>query len=395
MLHAPTDTSTTDAGDLHRFDILNERGFAIPHPSVADTLFGDTGGVRSTLADNGFGFYAVFAPNVFEYDLTQANAGKPLAVNGQVGTWNIAGEAATITFDLGKIGLEDGQLQFSGAFGVNSLQKVNGPDVARIRALAYNQILADGNIEIQAGYYPIDLHFFGLHVGGSFAAGTLGPRAVIPYEVGISYGGFGTPAAEIKFNFPNGVYDRAAVVRSLAPGGTNVEVKVNPDPGLTFAPTGTGAMFINETGYKTAASDSQRYTWIRVGGIYNLAQFRNFSNGQGTDNWALYALADRQLAVADWNHPSRGFYAGASVMYAPPEQNLFSQYYEVGCMNMGHLTADQMILHPSSFLTKLIAAREGRQLRPGRSARPARRRASLEVIPFTSGRDFTFSQALA
>ena len=81
--------SASNAADLTRFDPLNARGWVIPHPSVADTLVGDAGGVRSALADAGIGFCGI-SSNIFEYDLTQANLGKPISVNGQGGTWNVA-----------------------------------------------------------------------------------------------------------------------------------------------------------------------------------------------------------------------------------------------------------------------------------------------------------------
>ena len=316
--------------------------------------------MRSTLADAGIGFFGFSAPNIFQYDLTQSNAGKPLAVNGQVGTWNVANQALSLTFDLGKVGLQGGQLQFNLVSEVSNLQQVNGPDVSRIRTLAYNQILADGAVEIEAGYYTNDIRFLGTEVGGSFAGGQLGPRAVIPFEVGLSFDGFGTPAADIKIKLPSGVYDRAGVQRSLPPGGNVVEARINPNPGLTFAPPGTEPLFIDELGYQKYASATQAATWIRLGGLYNLTKFPNFTNHQGADNWMLYALADRQLTSTSSTQSYRGFYAGASAMYAPPELNLFSQYYEARLYEFGPFDA-----RPGDFTSLVISyetySREGQK----------------------------------
>jgi porin len=46
------------------------------------------------------------------------------------------------------------------------------------------------------------------------------------------------------------------------------------------------------------------------------------------NNWECSLAADRQLTQPDSSLPSRGFYAGFSVQYAPPQQNVYAQYYE-------------------------------------------------------------------
>lgn len=325
--------------DLTRFDVLSQKGWIIPHPSVADTLVGDAGGVRSTLADAGFGYYGFLGPNLFIYDLTQANSGKPRAVNGQVGTWSNAYESLSVTYDLGKAGLDGGQLTIVGIGSFNGLQKVNGPNSVRIRDLDYYQSLAGGKISVEAGFYANDIRFIGNYVGGELAAGTLGPQAFIPYEAGISYAGFGAAAADIRIAFGDGFYDRAGVQRGLPPGNGSLEIKINPNPGLRFSPPGAGVLFINELGYEQASSPTQASVWVRAGGIYNTTPYPNFITGRGMDNWALYVLADHQLTSIDLKQPYRGLYLGASVMYAPPLQNLFSQYYELRVYENGPFDA--------------------------------------------------------
>ena len=147
---------------------------------------GDAGGVRSTLADAGFGFWGA-STNIFEYDLTQANLGKPIAVNGQGGTWNVAEQLLSVTYDTGRLGLQGGQLLVSGFLVDDSLQKLNIPDLNRVSDITYNQQLAGGKINLQVGYSSGADYFVGTAVGGSLAAGVLGPQANIPYEVGLSF----------------------------------------------------------------------------------------------------------------------------------------------------------------------------------------------------------------
>jgi porin len=64
----------------------------------------------------------------------------------------------------------------------------------------------------------------------------------------------------------------------------------------------------------------------------------------------LYALADRQLTAADPTHPRRGLYVGVSAMYAPPELNLFSQYYEARLYAFGPFDA-----RPGDFTSLVIS----------------------------------------
>lgn len=331
--------SASDAAALTRFDALSQKGWNIPHPSVADTIVGDAGGVRSTLADAGVGFYGFLGPNLFLYDLTQANAGKPRVLNGQVGTWSQVYASLAVSYDLKKIGLDGGQLTIIPIAAVNGLQLVNGPDYIRIRDLSYYQSLAGGKISFEAGFYANDIRFIGNFVGGSLAAGTLGPQAFIPYEAGISRAGFSAAATDVRIDLGGGFYDRAGVQRGLVAGNGILERQINPNPGLRFAPRNTGVLFINEFGFQKTPSASQASVWFRAGGIYNTTDYPAFTSGRGMHNWALYALADHQLTSTDRAQPFHGLYVGASVMYAPPLQNLFSQYYELRAYQFGPFSA--------------------------------------------------------
>jgi porin len=357
---ATPNPATPNPVDLTRFDVLNERGWVIPHPSVADTIVDDLGGVRSALADVGIGFFGI-SSNLFEYDLTQANLGKPLTVNGQVGTWNNAYQYLSFTYDTGRFGLQGGQLIFTGYVIPDSLPQLNIPDVARIGDVSYNQLLAGGKIDLQVGYSNSADYFVGTEVGGSLAAGVLGPQAIIPYEVGLSFPPFATPLVWIKGDLGDGFYDRAGVQRSLPPGGGQVEARINPGVGLKFAPEGTDVLFINELGYQTPPAAGQASTWIRIGGIYNTTKYRSFLSGREVQNWALYVLPDRQLTSIDPAQPIRGLYIGGSAMYAPPGQNLFTQYYEFRTYYFGAFDA-----RPTDFASVVVSyemySREGREV---------------------------------
>ena len=344
-----THAASTNPADLTRFDALNERGWVIPHPPVADTLLDDVGGVRSALADAEIGFYGI-SSNIFEYDLTQANLGKPIAVNGQGGTWNTAYQFLSVTYDASRFGLSGGQLVFNGYIIPDSLQQVNIPDVTRIGAISYHQDLADGKVQIQVGYFSAATYFVGQEVGGSLAAGVLGPQAFIPFEVGLSFPPFGTPGFNIKGDLGGGFYDRAGVQRSMPPGGGQVEARINSGVGLKFAPDDTNVLFVNELGYQKAPAVGQAATWVRFGQIYNTTEYKSFLSGRDVQNWALYLLGDRQLTSISPALPLRGLYVGASVMYAPPGQNLFTQYYELRAYEFGPFDA-----RPEDFTSIVVS----------------------------------------
>ena len=107
---------------------------------------------------------------------------------------------------------------------------------------------------------------------------------------------------------------------------------------------GTGELFVNEFGYKQDATPGSRYTWVRLGAMYNNSTFHDFTKSvedgglvQGAigptvdGNAGFYLLADRQIwqpAPGSATTAYRGLYAGATVMYARPRTTPITQYYE-------------------------------------------------------------------
>jgi porin len=129
-----------------------------PTSPYADTLFGDWGGIRSGLADNGvtvtLGYKGEFAANV------SGGERKAATENGQF--------ALTAAFDTGKIGLDNGTLQSTITFrhgenldthaGLNVLQQVQEVygrgQTWRLTELFYQQALADGHAIMKVGRFP-------------------------------------------------------------------------------------------------------------------------------------------------------------------------------------------------------------------------------------------------
>ena len=74
--------------------------------------------------------------------------------------------------------------------------------------------------------------------------------------------------------------------------------------------------------------------------------------GRSTGNYAAYVLADQQfvqLAPVE-GQAARGWYAGVSAMYAPPEFNRVSQVYELRLYGIGLLPS-----RPSDMVSVVVS----------------------------------------
>ena len=324
----PVQSPNASAQPYQRFDALAMKGWERPLPKSGDTLLGDKGGIRDALADVGIGFIG-FGSNAIQYNFLQDDhgyKGKQL-YNAQKLTRTVSNAAIFATYDLGRIGLDNGQFIFSALYTSNSFNRVDGPNSTRIGRLAYYQPLFGKKVELKIGYFDNGFEFLGTQTGGSLAGGTLGPQASVPNEVGLSYSGFSTPTVDVRINMKNHFYTKFAFQRSLPPGGAAPEVAANK-AGLRFHIPGTGLLMIDEVGWDRAAKPGVMATWVRAGGIYNTTDYARFSGGSTKDNWAAYLAVDRQLVQIDDDKPNRGLYVGATLNYAPPQQNFVSQYYE-------------------------------------------------------------------
>ena len=74
-------------------------------------------------------------------------------------------------------------------------------------------------------------------------------------------------------------------------------------------------------------SSTGHQLWVRAGGIYNFTDYTTFDGGTA-ENWGGYALADYQIRKFDPASPARGIFVGASALYATPQVNPFSAYFE-------------------------------------------------------------------
>ncbi|MGO4714394.1 carbohydrate porin [Bradyrhizobium sp. 2TAF24] len=340
---------------------LNERygvkGWNIPYPSYQDSLLQDAGGWRSALASVGLGFQAynvaIFSNNMLNTP-TQvpstfppctaryAQASGTLCAGNQIYFGQrpsyISTPIVSLTYDLSRWGVPDGQLIVSGQHSISN-DAAFMPNLLQVAELAWYQTLFDKKVEVKFGYVDNSHEFIGTFVGSNFAS-TFGPSAAIPIELGLSIAP--TPTFRTTWHVTDTIYVESAVQRSLAitgPTGNVVfdEALTNPT-GLNWnGPAGTRMLSISELGYKREASPGSPQTWARLDVLYNNSSFRDLSklttdpNATRDGNFGATFLLDRQLWQQD---PSsrftayRGIYGGISVMYASPEMTAISQYYE-------------------------------------------------------------------
>jgi porin len=342
------------------------KGWNIGFPSFGDTLTQDYGGWRSTLASAGIGLIQYNAERFQANLLDTPREGprfNPFFESAQI-YWGQKPSLSNtnvivLTYDLSRFGVPDGQLQFSG-INANATYQGFNPDTQTFNFLAYYQTLFDRKVEIKFGLLANQNEFVGQTVGGGYVT-TGGPANSIPTLLGMSVSPVSTWSFRVTGHLGDNFYNETAVMHSLVINGptgnplfdtdalnpTRLDWNVNTS---SYSPTaevgapGTGELFVNEFGYKQDATPTSRYTWVRLGVMYNNSAFHDFTKSvaegglvQGAigptvdGNAGFYLLGDWQVwqpAPGSTATAYRGLYAGATVMYARPQTTPITQYYE-------------------------------------------------------------------
>ncbi len=314
------------------FENLREKGMWLIIPGPADTVDQDKGGIRSALADVGIG-YVGGTVNTF-IDNRLPNAARSTMPNqsfmGQNPTFGTV-NFFIVTYDLSRFGIPDGQIT-AGAEQQYWTWKPGGPDRVGLNTLAYYQTFFDGKVELKTGYLRNVNEFAGTLVGGNAGASVLAPSSNILYQAGMSNNAAPTPALNLKYNFDDHLYNKFSLQRSISPDGQYAQLTENPT-GLNWSTGHTGILFLDEAGYKNKAAPGLPETWLRVGAGFNNSSYKNLQDPaqpRSDANSIYYVAADRQLWQSDAEVSAyRGIYGGFSVMYAPPDANRVSQYYEL------------------------------------------------------------------
>lgn len=156
-----------------------------------------------------------------------------------------------------------------------------------------------------------------------------------------------SPGLNLRYKVSEHFYGITGFQRSINPDGYGANIR-HDSVNLRFSNPGSRLLLIQEVGYRKQSAPGVKNLFLRADGWFNFSHFLDFRSGslalltassdrknRTDNNFAVSFAADRQLYQPDPSLPFRGFYAGGSVQYAPPQQNLFSQYYEVRLYSIG------------------------------------------------------------
>jgi porin len=320
------------------FEALRIKGLAIALPGPQDTIDPDFAGLRSTLAALGIGYIGYTNNNFFANMLPaeRTTFGRQV-YNGQKPTF-FTNNTMHVTYDLSRYGISDGQIVVGGIYNFDSWEP-GDPNAFSLATLSYYQTFLNKQVELKVGYLANVVEYWGPFLAGNLASSIFGPSGAIPVEAGLSAWAWTKPAINIKVNGPNGLYNKFGVQVASNPDGPLAEKAANPT-GLEWSTPNSGVLVIDEFGYRKEAAPGQLATWVRAAGIINTSRYIDFEfGGRNTGNYAAYILADQQLLqlAPAKGQAARGWYAGVTAMYAPPEFNRFSQYYEGRLYGIGLL----------------------------------------------------------
>ena len=256
-----------------------------------------------------------------------------------------------MTYDLSRYGISDGQIVVGGIYNFDTWEP-GGPNALSLATLSYYQTFLNRQVELKVGYLANVVEYWGPFLAGNLSSSIFGPSGSIPVEAGLSAWAWTKPGVNIKVNGPDGLYNKFGVQVASSPDGPFAEKTSNPS-GLDWSTPNSGTLAIDEVGYRKEAAPGQLATWVRAAGIVNNSRYVDFEfGGRSTGNYAAYVLADQQFVqlapVA--GQAARGWYAGVSAMYAPPEFNRFSQYYEARLYGIGLLPS-----RPSDMVSVVVS----------------------------------------
>ncbi len=301
-------------------------------PSACDTLDADWQ-FRQTMYDHGF-LTSFEVRQSFDYDMLGHNTKTPL-YSGQNPTENLGLFFETV-YDLSRLGLPDGSRFVVGPELYRDNYRLTGPNALVINELAAFVPLFKDRVEVQAGYMLWQNVFYGNNLGTSSASSALGPQSSLQTELGMATF-TATPGFDVRVWAPDHrFYDHFGMSRSASPGG-GYSYDTSRGPGVEWVVPGTGALFVNEVGYRIPRGPDQHYLWIRGGMIYNNTEYTNFNLVQHKvrGDVGFYLTGDYQITHPDNDLVARGLYMNFKLDAAPPDRNLYSDDASISLYDIG------------------------------------------------------------
>ncbi|MDR3741692.1 MAG: carbohydrate porin [Terracidiphilus sp.] len=314
------------AEPVRALEDLNLKGGTADNPPFTDTWLGADSDLRKEMFRHGLlfrmGANGAYIQNMLAAPVSEdavSYTGQRPYVGGSLNP--------VLTWDLRQLGLWNTQLNING-----QLQKANWtpaqPASATISTVYVYHEFGEDRAELKFGYLTTDFQFIGLQVGGQVASGAQGVYAVLPYEVGLSYGALGAPTVTLKVRGPQGFYGKGAVQRAGEPGSEDAALRRDA-LGLRFLPKGDKLVLVGELGHRQNVSAGTMQHWYRAGYITNSTPYTSLKTGEKkSGNYCAYVLGDRQLWQPDEAQAGRGIYGGVSAMVVPADLDTYRLYYE-------------------------------------------------------------------
>lgn len=228
---------------------------------------------------------------------------------------------------------------------------------------------------------------YGIYVHGNMAVPLIGVGAIGSAEAGLATPMVSAPSSSLRVNWSKRFYTVNILQRSVEIWNTNADnTKMNHNAlYMPFRQPGAKAILLQEFDYKRQAAPGTKDLWVRLTGVINASHYFDYRKGgdafalafydwstTGTpeplhrhhfhkdtpeqlllsneallhmpvnpygkvltdNNWQICGAADAQL-TQDKFLPFRGWYGGFTASYLPPQQNIFSQYYEARAYDVG------------------------------------------------------------
>ena len=290
---------------------------------TSDTLFGDPGGLRSSLAAHGVTFGLAETAEV----LANVTGGvrRGAAFEGLL--------AMSVGVDTEKAGLWSGGKFNVSAYQIHgrglshdnlgeNLNTVSGIEASRATVLFeawYEQALFDRNVTIRVGQLALDQEFAVSQYGELFINRTFGLSTL--FNESIQGGGssllLAQPAIRVKASFPNNTKVLFGVFEAVDNAGG-------------MGRSSGGILAIGEVQHGLGTGEGQFAGTYKLGGTYQSnTSFEQRTGQRRHGNWSVYAVADQLI----WRKPGskdEGIGVFARAQGAPGDRNLINLYLDAG-----------------------------------------------------------------
>jgi len=314
-----------------------------------DSLFGDLGGTRTTLADHGIVFAPVYTGEVLGNFMGGAGGYATASQNGHVGRGVIYEHSLDLPLDVDLSRLVPGWdgatfhanalwiagpgLSQSYVGNVSNLSNIEGYNTVRLQELWYQQNFLKDRISLKIGQIAADSEFFTSRTASLFVNGTFGnftlTGANLPDPHDFPAYPTAAPAVRLRVQPVDQFYAQVAVfngsTESQPANNNGTDFPVNSE---------SGALVMSEIGYllnQGAGAEGLPGTY-KLGSFVHTHDFTSWSSqaagapvSAGCD-YGVYGVADQQLYAQE----GRSISVFTRLGYAPPEVNAIDWYVDGG-----------------------------------------------------------------